>query len=344
MPKFSVGDILLCFSGPLDDNAAGILPLVVVDRVGSRFYSLAGVGYKSREAFGKLESRAFRLPPSFPWSFPEEFRAFRYLFPIAYCSRVVTVYEAGIPYARKFEGVVSEFTGEAHKRIAEFGFRVRGYVIREAKSGSEERWFWLNERWDVLVKLKELMVEAERSPANSEDDLPEHLQEQGRSKWEASPIPPREATSTPGNILCEGSVRSGFSFSTFDGFTRSGKLKTIQFRPPGEARPVSLPSAFPRPILARLESISRFRIFDETILWVAHERWRSSTATDSVQRPTDLPGGAMTIGALTDLLRGETAIYYSNDLVRWWRRLSKALECELDRLRFIYPTGVPAVQ
>ncbi|HXX23120.1 MAG TPA: hypothetical protein VEO19_08215 [Terriglobia bacterium] len=345
MPKFNVGDILLCFSRyPVKGAGAEILLLEVVDKVGSRFYSLAARTYKYRESFANLESRAIRLPPDFPWRFPEDFCAFRYLLPIAYRSTTVSVYEVGVPYGRKFEKVMSELTGETYQDPTELGFVVRGYAVREAKSGSEECWFWLNTRWDVLVKFKETFGRAEESLVPSDDDLPECLQEQGRKRWDAAPIALGRAISKPGDFFCEGSIRSGFSFYAFDGLTKLGKIKTIQYRPPAEAKPVSLPTAFPPPILARLRNIYRYDIFDETILWVAHERWPSSGATNSAQIPTDLPGGASTVVAFGRLFENRTAIYYSNDLTRWWRRLSKALECELDRLRFIYPTGVPAVQ
>ena len=93
-----------------------------------------------------------------------------------------------------------------------------------------------------------------------------------------------------------------------------------------------------------MQSIFRFSVFDETLLWVARV-WRQGSPVAGIALPTDLPGGTVTVGVLTGLADEESAIYYySNDLTRWWRRLSKALECELDRLRFIYPTGVPSIQ
>jgi hypothetical protein len=345
MPRFRVGDILLSFPRyPVKGAAAGILPLEVVDKVGSRFYSLAVKNYRYRESFAKLESRSFRLPQGLPWRFPEDFCALRYLLPVAYRSTMVSVYEVGIPYGRKFEKVMSELTGETYQDPTELGFVVRGYAVREAKGGTEERWFWLNTRWDVLAKLKEIFARAEESLVSSDDDLPECLQEQGQKRWDAAPIALGRAISKPGDVFCEGSIRSGFSFYAFDRFTKLGKIKTIQYRPPAEAKPVSLPSAFPPPILTRLRNIGRFDIFDETILWVAHERRRPSVIPDSGPKPADLPGGASTVRAFAGLLESRDAIYFSNDLTRWWRRLSKALECELDRLRFVYPTGVPAIQ
>jgi hypothetical protein len=345
MPKFRAGDILLSFPRyPVKGAAAGVLPLEAVDKVGSRFYSVAVKDYRHRESFAKLESRSFRLPRDLPWRFPGDFCAFRYLLPIAYRSTMVSVYEVGVPHGRKFEKVMSELTGETYQDPTELGFAVRGYAVREAKSGSEERWFWLNTRWEVLVKLKEIFGRAEESLVSSGDDLPECLQEQGQKRWDAAPVALGRATSKPGDVFCEGSIRSGFSFYAFDRFTKLGKVKTIQYRPPAEAKPVTLPSAFPPPILARLRNIYRYDIFDQTILWVAHERWRPSGAPGSAPVPADLPSGASSVAVFGRLFENRTAIYYSNDLTRWWRRLSKALECELDRLRFIYPTGVPAIQ
>lgn len=302
MPKFSVGDVLLCFSRfHVRGAGAEILMLEVVEKVGSRFYSLAGRTYKPRESFANLESRAFRLPPTFPWRFPEEFCAFRHLLTIAYRSELISVYEAGVPYGRKFKRVVFESTGETYENPTEFGFVVRGFAIRQAESSSEEHWLWVSSRWGVLFKLKGILEEAEGSLKSGDSDLPEQLQEQGRNRWEAAPIGLRSAIKRPGDVFCEGSIRNGFSFYTFDRFTRRGKIKTIQYRPVGEARPLSLPTAFPPPILARLDRITHHEIFDETTLWVSHEWWRPSGVADSVPSASDRPGGAITVAVLGGL-------------------------------------------
>jgi len=345
VPKYKEGDLVLCFEREFGGQQ--LKPLAwaeSIEKVGSRFYTLAGRSYSRRESFGKLESRSLGIPRLIPWSFPEDFSAFCYLLPIAYCHRLWSIYEVGHPFVRKFEKIFDSFSGETYKRPADIGFNPCGYAVRQIDRRGKDSWTWPNTRAEVLAKLIEAFRLAEESAPTDGIRLPEYLEEEGKKQWEGLTSPGDARSLRPGDIFCEGDLNSGFSFYTVERFTKSGKLVTTQMRPPRELRPVSLPTAFPQEILGNLGGIGHLELFDEARIWVAHKRLWPLTSEQEETPPSDLPGGGMTIGGMVGRWMDRAALYYSNDRIRWWRRLSRALEYELDRLRFVYPGGIPGLQ
>ena len=334
MPRFKKGDLVLCFKRAFGGQQLEALARAeCIEKVGSSFYSLATGGYSRREKFEKLESRSLKIPQNSPWDFPEDFTAFFYLLPIVYRDELWSIYEVGHPYVRRFDSFVEPVSGESYRLPSDYGFSACGYAVRHFNRSGDDSWYWLTTKTAVLVKLEDDFMLSEKSSTSEEARTPEYLEETGKEQWPGASRSADAAVLRPGDIFCEGNAFTGFEFFTVERFTKSGKLITTQMRPERDLSPVPLPTAFPPDVLTRIGTIGRFQLFDEVCIWVAQKSMWSG-GSDS----------GCTIGAIVGRWDDEAALYYSNDRIRWWRRLSRALECELDRLRFVYPGGIPGVQ
>lgn len=102
----------------------------------------------------------------------------------------------------------------------------------------------------------------------------------------------------------------------------------------GPGRSISL-SPFPPEVQDADPHIVQVPFFAEVNLWVLRSKWpRPSTREeqDLTRWLNDRPDGATWL-AFQEILFGTSNMYYTNDGIRWWRRLSNALKCEAERLR-----------
>lgn len=317
----------------------GIIMVCEVQGVGSKFYTLYDGFGSYRQGIERVDRHCILIPPDVPWRFGDDFCSFCFCARTAYYSALWCIDEVGDSVVRNSQFLADSILRKPVERRPEGVFRACGYSIRVYREEQPVRWMWANTPLHVLRKLTDLAVEAEAHPPVSDPFLPKHLSEKQLLRWDCPPLAGASQQLHPGDAFCT-LGHEEICFSTFQGYTRSGKIATggsgHDGVDPAEVRQV--PTAFPPEIMAAIGCFSCcLSLYDTDIRAVGGRP--SLEAGDWVwDRVSDVPG-ALTDAAYRAVSESTAALYYTNDRIHWWRRLSDALNREIGRLSLTFKEG-----
>jgi hypothetical protein len=335
--KFEEGDLLLQEPRDADRRLLpGIMMVCKVAGVGSKFYSLDDGFMAYRQSIERVDRSCIPIPPGIPWRLGDDFRLFRNCARTAYRSALWCIDEVGNPVGRNLEFLKDSILGKPVERRPEVVLRACGYSIRVYREGQPVHWTWTS---TPLHGLRDLAVEAEADLPVSDLFLPDHLSEKQLLPWDYPPLPGASRELRRGDTFCT-SRDNEICFSTFQRYTRSGKIATggrgYTGIDPAEIRQV--PTAFPPEIMAAIGSFSSWLSFSDSRIWAVCGHPSLEAADWLWNQVSDVPG-ALTDAAYGAVSKSTVALYYTNDRIHWWRQLSDVLNREIKRLRFTFKEG-----
>lgn len=110
----------------------------------------------------------------------------------------------------------------------------------------------------------------------------------------------------------------------------------------GPDKSISL-GPFPQELQASDVCVHLIEFLDNVSLWVIRLTWPSGLGEGKSSRLQDEPIRISWL-AWDATVFSASNLYYSNDGKRWWRKLSEALGCEIDRLRRTSSLALPSMQ
>ncbi|MGB7593478.1 MAG: hypothetical protein WCD04_02460 [Terriglobia bacterium] len=314
-----------------------------VQSVGSKFYTLylyCGDNVY-RQGIDLVDRHCILIPPDIPWRVGEDFCLFRYCARTAYRCALWCIDEVGNPVGRNLQFLRDSILGRPVERGPEVVLRACGYSIRVYREGQPVRWMWSN---TPLHVLRALAVEAEADLPVSDLFLPNHLAEKELLQWDCTPLAGASQELHPGDTFCTFG-HNEICFSTFQRCTRSGKIarggRGYSGIESAEIRQV--PTAFAPRIMAAIGSFSSWLSFSDSHIWAVCGNYSLGPADWVQSQVSDVPGGPTGAADLA-VSKSATALYYTNDRIHWWRRLSDALNREIERVRFTLKDGQPGPQ
>ncbi len=329
-------------------NANPIVQVAKVEKVTKKFYQLFvphSLGVRFHRKIETVNGESVPLPSSIPWEFPESFSSFCCSAALAVGERLWSLFQVGHVFGRKYEAREVPLLGYTYEVPKDFGFNTCGFAVRELNSAGPEQWIWGNSEAETFQLLAQRIRRAEERSRRAGRELPDRLVETGGSRWDGDLLPPERVRLNPGDRFCEGDLMIwGFRFYTFYGIDKKGRFLTSDWMPKDSLRPVSFPTAFPERILASLAAIVPILSLGESTIWAAVAQYAKGEAPFRNRAPYDLPKQTMSREASKAWLYSAHSLYYSNDRIRWFRRLSAALACEAERLWAIHRKGASPLQ
>ncbi|MGO9269781.1 MAG: hypothetical protein ACLQOO_05920 [Terriglobia bacterium] len=316
--KFKVGDLVLDYSDKRRKwERKPIVHVLRIERVTPLFYWFHG--YRPwRQKIERIDSHLVPISPDIPWAYRRTFSVFCELGEVGYRSRRWQVMEVGNQFPSRFEEFKDTFTGEVYRHPKDYSFKPCGYGLQEG-NGDSAKWFWSENLIDIVRQLKGRAECVEREVFLEDDGLPSELCERGMVAWNGPAIQSASTKLKPGDF---------FAHMPFPGMG----VRIDSFARPLESDPDEFvttqghvarfnalyepPTAFPREVLERVQLMALALSFAEV-------RVR---------------------GAFTDTWpHQEKVLYYTNDGVRWSRKLSSVLQREIDRLVLTRSGGLPKI-
>jgi hypothetical protein len=283
------------------------------------------------------------LPDDFPWELSDACSALCDLGRVGMPTRLWCIYQVGYVYTRTFKEYVDDFNGKTFSLPQECAFERVGYAVREIDTDAPNRWFWLDTVKEVLQTLKDRLGCWEEKSATFESILPNHLVENGRVRWEAVELGNPKTALKPGDRICHEVGWAGIRFDVVERVTRSGNVIVRHWDRVSRDKLRVLPTAFSPEILCWARYFSPYLTIAEVQIWALLGDVEDGLVK-SLRLPfIDLPHST-TPEAFEAVARGRVALYFTNDKIHWYLRLSDVLSQEINRLNITFPSGAPRVQ
>jgi hypothetical protein len=258
-------------------------------------------------------------------------------------TRLWCIYQVGHVYTRTFKKCIDDFNGKTFLLPQECAFERVGYAVREIETDCRNRWFWLDTVKDALQTLRGRLGSWEEKSATFASILPDHLVEEGCVRWEAAEIINSKAYLKPGDRICHEVGWAGIRFDDVERVTRSGNVIPQHWNRVCREKLRALPTAFPPEILCWGRYFSPYLTFAEVQIWAllgdvdaGLDKSFSLTFGDFL--------GSTSLEAIEAVAKGRVALYFTNDRIHWYLRLSDVLSKEISRLEMTFPSGAPRVQ
>jgi len=346
-PRYKPDDLMLDYFDPVPVIAPrSAIPLARVERVSRCFYHLYVPGFMASERRRNVEAvdtRSVPLPHDFPWELSEACSALCDLGRIGIPTRLWCIYQLGHVYTRTFKECVDDFNGKTFFLPQECAFERVGYAVREIGTDCRNQWFWLDTVKEVLQTLRDRVGCWEEKSATFASILPNHLVEKGCVRWEAADLANLKAQLKPGDRICHEVGRAGIRFDVVERVTRSGNVIAQHWARVGREKLRVLPTAFPPEILCWGRSFSPYLTFAEVQIWAL-----LGDVVDGLSKSLDSCFGdslhSTSLEAIDAVAKGRVALYFTNDRIHWYLRLSDVLSQEIRRLNTTFPSGAPRVQ
>ena len=313
--KFKAGDLVLDYSDKRRKwEVKPIVPVLRIERVTPLFYTF----YRGwRQKIERIDPHLVLVSTDIPWTFGRQFSAFCELGEVCYRSRLWKVMEVGYQFPSRFEEYKDDFTGEVYRLAKDYSFQPCGYGLQET-NGNETAWFWSENLADIVRLLKKRTERIEGDLAPSDHGLPEELVERNMTIWKGQAIQPAEKRLEAGDFLAFRPVASfGLVIDSFSRALNPHEIVTTRGHVVDLSAIYQPPTAFSQEVLKQIQMLCMAISFDEVSLWGAF-----TTDGWPVQ---------------------EKVLYYSNDGIRWHRKLSAALQREIDRLALTGAGKLPTV-
>lgn len=332
-------------------NANPIVQVAKIEKVTRAFYQLYvphSLRVRFRSTIETVNGESVALPSSIPWQFPESFSSFCYSAALAVGETLWCLYEVGHVFGRKYEAREVPLLGYTYEVPKDFGFNACGFAVRELSALRPDEWYWGSSRPEALELLSQRVRRIEEKCPFGDPELPDKLVEIDGVPWNGDTIPQEKVLLKPGDRFCQGDLMIwGFHFRPFYGIDKKGRVLSSFAGLPvavDSIRPVYFPTAFPEPILASLAAIIPVLSLGDAAIWAAEAQYAKGEEPFRNRAPYDLPKQTMSRQASTAWLYSAHSLYYSNDRIRWFRRLLAALTCEAERLRAIHRKGGSPLQ
>ena len=316
--RFKVGDLVLDYSDKRRKREwKPIVPVHRVERVTPLFYSFSRGWHPWRRKIESMDSHLVLVPPDIPWSFPETFSDFCQLDEVRYRSRRWRVMEVGYQFPGRFEEYKDDFSGEVYRLAKDYSFKPCGYGLQEG-NGDAAIWFWAENLAAIVRHLKTRAACAESEVALRGDGLPKELLERGTVTWGGRAIQSADKKLKPGDFFAYKPIAAlGIEIDSFASLLEPEGIVTTRGHVARFGAIYEPPTAFPHEVLERVQLIALAFSFAEVRMWAAF-------ITDSWPHQ-------------------EKILYYTNDFIHWYRKLSAALQLEIDRLVLTRSGGLPTI-
>lgn len=315
--KFKVGDLVLDYSDKRRKwERKPIVHVLRIERVTPLFYSFSRGWRPWRQKIERVDPHLVLVPPDVPWAFPRAFSDFCELGQVCYRSCRWVVMEVGYRFPSRFEEPKDDFTGKVCRFAKDYSFKPCGYGLQEQNGGTEV-WFWAETLTGIVRHLKARAAYVESQVVLEREGLPEELVEQGMVAWNGPATPYADKQLKPGDFFAyTPSLSPGVEIDSFARIFEPEGIVTTRGHLARFDAIYKPPTAFPGEVLERVQLISLAIVFDEVRIW----------------------------GAFTDTWpTQEKVLYYTNDGIHWYRKLSAVLQLEIDRLVLTRSGGLPTV-
>jgi hypothetical protein len=315
--KFKVGDLVLDYSDRERKwKWKPIVPVIRIERVSPKFYTFSCGWRPWRKKAETIDPHLVLVPPRIPWGFPKTFSDFCELGTVSYRTRQWKVMEVGYQFPSRFEQVKDDFTNQIYRFPKDYSFQLCGYGLQEG-TGDAAIWFWAESLTDIVRHLKARAAHVENEVAPVGDGLPEELVERGMVAWNGPAIQAGKRELKPGDFFAyQPIIAPGVMIGAFERILEPGEIVTTRGHVARLDALYEPPTAFPPAVLERVQLIAEAFSFAEVRMWAAF------TDTMPVQ---------------------ESVLYYTNDGIRWYRKLSAALQLEIGRLVLTRSGGLPRI-